>query len=169
MSTKVLEPVRGTERLLTAFHEAGHAVMAQLCGHQITRVEIEGDAERTGSTSSLRYRPDPLEVVDPAMPTAHLERRLLCILAGSTAEAMVGGSPAWDESAPEIGEAVRLALRVVGDCAEVLPYLERARDLVDELLRRHWDAVEIVGQALVDRGELTGSEVRRLVAPYLPT
>ena len=34
-------PPASAERL-TAFHEAGHAVMAQLCGRQVTEVEIVG-------------------------------------------------------------------------------------------------------------------------------
>jgi len=167
MATRLDSPC-DTERLLTAYHEAGHAVIAELCGQRITRVEIDGDDERSGSVALLRFSPDPFEIVDPAMPTAHVERRLLCILAGGVAEARVGGRAELDESAPEIHLAVRLALRVVGDCAEVLPYIERARDHLDDLLATHWDAVEVVAAALVERGSLAGVELRRLAAPFLP-
>ena len=37
-------PPSASQRL-TAFHEAGHAVMAELCGRQVTAVEIVGDRE----------------------------------------------------------------------------------------------------------------------------
>ena len=33
----------------------------------------------------------------------------------------------------------------------------------EDLVRRHWDAIEPVAEALVERGELTGAEVEALV------
>ena len=154
----------GRELWLTAHHEAGHAVMAELCGQHVTAVEIVGDADHVGSVRSLRFRPDPLEVVDPSLPTAHLERRLLCLLAGPVAEAMAGGRDDWAErGGDELDEAVRLALKVVRDCNRVLPYLEEARSHVKTLLEQHWDAVARVAEGLMDCGSLGGDEVRRVL------
>jgi ATP-dependent Zn protease len=154
----------GHERRLTAHHEAGHAVMAELCGEHVTAVEIVGDDDRSGSVRSLRFPPDPVDVVDPNLPTAHIERRLLCLLAGPVAEEMAGGRDDWAErGGVELDEAVRLALKVVHDCHRVLPYLEEARTHVETLLAQHWDAVERVAEALVERGSLGGDEVRRVL------
>lgn len=74
---------------LTALHEAGHAVIAQLCGQQITTVEIVGDAEHAGSVQSLRFPPDPAEAAGPEEARSSIERRLRCVLAGTAIEAMV--------------------------------------------------------------------------------
>lgn len=153
---------------LTAFHEAGHAVMAELCGQRVTEVEIVGDDELTGSVRSLRFVEEDPAVVDPHLPTAPAERRLLCTVAGLVAEAMVSGRDGWDSSSEDLDAAVGLALRVVGDCERVLPFLEKVRDHAEDLLRRSWPAVETVAAELVARRRLTGDEVRRLLGPHLP-
>lgn len=142
--------------------------MAQLCGQQITEVEIVGDDERQGSVSSLRFVEERSTASDPAIPTAPLERRLLCIVAGMTAEAMVSGRAVWDEGSEELDAAVRLAMRVVGDCERVLPLLEIAHEHTGGLLAEHWQAVELLAAELLDRRRMTGEEVRRLLLPLLP-
>lgn len=157
------DPVR-----LTAVHEAGHAVMAELCGQQVTEVEVEGDDRHTGSVRSLRFVEEHPEEVDPHLPTAPLERRLLCTVAGMVAEAMASGRDGWDDGSEDLDAAVRLAIQVVGDCERVIPFLETARAHAEDLLRRHWTAVEILADALVARGRLSGEEVRRLTAGALP-
>jgi ATP-dependent Zn protease len=157
------DPVR-----LTAYHEAGHAVIAQLCGQQITEVEIIGDDDHLGSVRSLRF-PEPLTPEhDPNMPTAPVERRLLCTAAGMVAEAMVSAREGWDESCEDLDAAVRLAMKVVDDCDRVVPFLEIVRDHTEELLRRNWVAVETLAEALIERRRMSGEEVRRLLAPLLP-
>lgn len=153
---------------LTAYHEAGHAVMAQLCGQRITEVEIIGDAEHSGSVRSLRIHEEQESDVDPSIPTAPTERLLLCLVAGMVAEAMVSGHRSWDEGCKDLDTAVRLAMQVVGDCERVLPFLELAREHTESLLRINWPAVERLADALMERRRMTGEEVRRLLAPLLP-
>ena len=72
---------------LTAFHEAGHAVMAELCGQHITKVEIEGDSEHSGSVQSLRFEPDPQASYDRSARTIALIKD-----AGATKFAFVGNA-----------------------------------------------------------------------------
>lgn len=152
----------------TAYHEAGHAVMSALCGERLTGVEIVGDDRRWGSVDALRLEVEPRAGVDPAVPTAHLERRLLCVLAGPVAESIVTGEPAWDEHSRDLDVAVRLALRVAGDCCGVVAYLEAARNHLEDLLCRHWIAVETLAWALLANERLDGPTVRRLLQPLLP-
>jgi ATP-dependent Zn protease len=159
----VSDPLR-----LTAYHEAGHAVMAQLCGQQLTEVEIVGDEEHTGSVRSLRFVDEEGSSRDPAIPTAPVERRLLCTVAGMVAENLVTGHRELDESCEDLDAAVQLAMKVVGDCERVIPYLEVVREHTEDLLRRNWDAVEALADALVERRRMSGEEVRRLLAPLLP-
>jgi ATP-dependent Zn protease len=146
---------------LTAFHEAGHAVMAELCGRLLTEVEILGDRDHTGSVQSLALNPKPdAEVED-------IERHLKIILAGTVAEAMVSGREDWDETSEDLDAAVRQAMRLVDDCEDVLPLLADIRSDVESDLRRQWAAVEALAAELLIRRALTGSQVRSLLQPHL--
>lgn len=154
--------------LLTAFHEAGHAVMAHLCGERLTRVEILGDDESAGSVSSARLRQGTDEgPFDPAMPTVHLERALLCLCAGMVCERMVGGPEPGAESSEELDRAVALALQLVHRCERVLPLLQEVSEHAETLLDRHWTAVEVLAMALMMEREMSGDEVRRLIEPLI--
>lgn len=157
---------RSSAERLTAFHEAGHAVMAELCGRQVTEVEIVGDLEHTGSVRSLAFPSDPADRVT-AGSGAEVERQLKIVLAGTVAEAMVSGRKGWDETSGDLDAAVRLAMRLVDDCEDVLPLLEDIGDEVERDLRAHWSAVEMLAGELLLHRALTGSEVRRLLADAL--
>jgi len=148
---------------LTAYHEAGHAVMAQLCGQQITRVEIVGDEDHTGSVDSLRF---PQESATDGGSEA-IKGRLKCTLAGMVAEAMVSGREDWDEKSEDLDLAVRLAMQLVDDCEDVLPLLDDIRREIEHELRDRWVAVELLAIELLHLKSLTGSEVRKLLAPLL--
>ncbi len=152
---------------LSAYHEAGHAVMAQLCGRQVTEVEIIGDREHTGSVQSLAYLPDPVEFDRPEDEAEEVVRRLKVILAGIVAEEIISGREQWDDSNQDLDTAVRLAMRLVDDCEDVMPLLEETRTEMKRELRRHWSAVEMLAGELLVHKVLTGSEVRRLVTPHL--
>ncbi|MCG6949352.1 MAG: hypothetical protein LJE93_10610 [Acidobacteria bacterium] len=152
---------------LSAYHEAGHAVMAQLCGRHVTEVEIIGDREHTGSVQSLAYLPDPAEFDRPEDEAEEVVRRLKVILAGIVAEGIISGREQWDDSNQDLDTAVRLAMRLVDDCEDVMPLLEETRAEMERELRRHWSAVEMLAGELLVHKVLTGSEVRRLVTPHL--
>jgi len=149
---------------LTAYHEAGHAVMAELCGRQVTEVEIVGDPEHTGSVHSLAFPPDRGEGSSSHAENEDIERQLKIIVAGTVAEAVHSGREDWDETSEDLDAAVRLAMRLVDDCEEVLPLLGEIRVEVEKDLLAHWPAVEAVAVELLERRALTGSELRRLLA-----
>ena len=46
--------------------------MAQLCGQQVTEVEIVGDEEHSGSVRSLRFAEEHTSKLDPETPVAHI-------------------------------------------------------------------------------------------------
>jgi len=152
---------------LTAFHEAGHAVMAQLCGRQVTEVEIVGDREHTGMVHSLAFPPDSEDGATPEAENDDVERQLKIILAGTVAEAMASGRQGWDETSEDLDAAVRLGMRLVDDCEDVLPLLKDIGADVEQELGRHWSAVEMLAVELLDSKALTGSEVRKLLTPLL--
>jgi hypothetical protein len=141
--------------------------MAQLCGRQVTEVEIIGDRDHTGSVQSLAFPPDPADEAGPEAETEEVERHLKCILAGIVAEMMASGRKDWDETSEDVDAAVRLGMRLVDDCEDVLPLLEAIGADVERGLHAHWAAVEMLAAELLDRKALTGSEVRRLLTPLL--
>jgi len=159
-------PPASAERL-TAFHEAGHAVMAELCGRQVTEVEIVGDREHTGMVHSLAFPPDPADGAAPEAENDDVERQLKIILAGTVAEAMVSGRQGLDETSEDLDAAVRLGMRLVDDCEDVLPLLSDIGADVERDLRAHWPAVALLAEELINRKALTGSEVRKLLTPLL--
>ena len=146
---------------LTAFHEAGHAVIAELCGRLLTEVEILGDRDHTGSVQSLAFLPNPEAEAED------VKRHLKIILSGIVAEAMVSKQEDWNETSEDLDSAVRLAMRLVDDCEDVLPMLAEIRIDVERDLRTRWSAVELLAAELLDRKALTGSEVRKLLTPLL--
>jgi ATP-dependent Zn protease len=148
---------------LTAYHEAGHALMAHLCGQQITEVEIVGDADHAGSVQSLSFPADPLEQGNVEAEHDAIERRLKCVLAGTVAEAIVTGRTGWDESCEDLDIAVRLAMPLVDDCEDVVPFLEDLGSQIKDDLRAHWDTIEVLVTELLQRKSLTGGEVRRII------
>ena len=152
---------------LTAFHEAGHAVMAELCGRQVTEVEIVGDREHSGMVHSLAFPPDRAGGALPEDEIEDVERQLKIILAGTVAEAIVTGREDWDEKSGDLDAAVRLAMRLVDDCEDVLPLLADIRSDVERDLRDRWTAVEALAAELMIRKAMTGTEVRNLLQPYL--
>lgn len=149
--------------LLTAYHEAGHALASELYGQVLTRVEIVGDTERSGSTETLRFPTDPDEDGRRRAEIEAVENQLRCVLAGTVAEAMVTGRDRWDESCGDLDEAVRLAMKLVDDCEDVLPLLEDLRDDLETVLRANWDSIESLAEELMVHKSLSGAEVRRLL------
>jgi hypothetical protein len=152
---------------LTAFHEAGHAVMAELCGRLLTAVEIVGDREHSGMVHSLAFPLDRTGGAPGEDEAEDVERQLKIILAGTVAEAMVSGREGWDETSEDLDAAVRLAMRLVDDCEDVLPLLADIRSDVERDLRGRWTAVEALAAELLIRKALTGTEVRNLLQQHL--
>jgi ATP-dependent Zn protease len=154
--------VTSPERL-TAYHEAGHALASELYGEVLTRVEIVGDTEHAGTTETLRFSSDPDEGAGTRASLEKVENQLRCVLAGTVAEAMVSGREGWDETSGDLDEAVRLAMKLVDDCEDVLPLLEDVREDLERVLRDHWTAVESIADELMHHKTLSGAEVRRIL------
>ena len=80
---------------------------------------------------------------------------------------MVSGRKGWNETSEDLDAAVRLGMRLVDDCEDVLPLLEDIGADVKRNLDRHWSAVEMLARELLNRKTMTGSEVRKLLTPLL--
>lgn len=153
--------------LLTAYHEAGHALASQLYGQVLTRVEILGDTEHSGTTETLRFPVDPDEGGTSRASIEATENQLRCVLAGTVAEMMVSEREGWDERSEDLDVAVRLAMKLVDDCEDVLPLLEDIRADLETVLRESWGAIESLAGELVERKSLSGAEVRQILESHV--
>jgi hypothetical protein len=99
----LLQPGYGLERLTeTAYHEAGHAVLARRLGYLVMSVTVHPDGSGHCSTRDpgirLRSEADVLDVY----------------LAGVAAEARLTGRWDWIRGASDLSAALELAERVQG-------------------------------------------------------
>jgi hypothetical protein len=133
----------------TAYHEAGHAVLALVLDRPVEWVSILPDREHLGLCEFGKgvYRPSE----------DWLEREILIALGGIAAEARLTGIYAWDAAARDQKYVQRLAVQRSGE--------RRAERLQRRLLAKaehfladegHWLAVELIAAELLRLGEISG-------------
>src|SRR5437868_4318539 len=91
----------------TAYHEAGHAVVALALGRPIHRVSVLPDRDHLGLCRSGKGGSRPSE--------DWLEREILIALGGIAAEARHTGTYAWDEAARDRQYVRGLAVQRAGE------------------------------------------------------
>ncbi len=94
-------------REATAYHEAGHAVVALVLGRHVERVTVEPDARHAGLCEFRKGAARPSE--------DWLEREMLIALGGIAAEACHTGNYAWDGAARDEQYVQQLAVQRAGD------------------------------------------------------
>jgi len=133
----------------TAYHEAGHAVLALLLERTVQHVSILPNREHLGicefGKGSVRRSED------------WLEREILIALGGIAAEARLTGDYAWDGAARDQKYVERLAVQRAGE--------SRADKLQRRLLAKAehhladegaWLAVELIAAELLRVKEISG-------------
>jgi len=135
---------------LTAFHEAGHAVVALLMGRAVQRVSIEPDTTRLGKCEFGKgtFR----------KPKDLLEADVLVLLAGVAAEARVSGEYAWGGASQDLKSARRLTRSRAGSERQAERLERRLLDKVEHLLAdaAHWSAVEVIAAELLAHRTISG-------------
>jgi hypothetical protein len=139
----------------TAYHEAGHAVVALALGRPVHRVSVLPNHERLGQCD---FRKAPFRPSED-----WLEREMLIALGGLAAEARHTGDYAWAEAGQDWQYVRDLAVRRAGE--------RRAGRLASRLLAKaehllaqegHWRAVELIAAELLRRGAISGRAARHL-------
>jgi hypothetical protein len=157
------------EHVRTAYHEAGHALVARDLGRRVDSISV--------GVGGGFLRQEPLA---PNGTDEEIERALVIIFAGAEAEKHApdvpwqgnGGDPwltdgelailaARDENPPSDEAAIEHYTERIG--AEAV---ERARELAAELVERMHaiGRLERLADELLFRGHLTGDDVERLLA-----
>lgn len=139
----------------TAYHEAGHAVVALILGRPVERVSVLPDRELAGHCRFGKSVFRPSE--------DWLEREMLIALGGIAAEARYTGNYAWEGAARD--------QRYVESLAEQRAGARRAERLQRRLLAKaehllaqegHWRAVELIAAELLRQGAISGRTARHL-------
>jgi ATP-dependent Zn protease len=139
----------------TAYHEAGHAVVALVLGRPVQRVSIMPDRETAGQCEFGKSVFRPSE--------DWLEREILISLGGIAAEARHTGDYAWDGAARDEQYVRRLAVQRAGE-RQAARLQRRLLAKAENLLSKagHWQAVERIAAELLQRGEISGRTARHL-------
>jgi ATP-dependent Zn protease len=138
----------------TAYHEAGHAVVALALGRPVHRVSVLPNRDRLGQCEFGKgvFRPSEDWV----------EREVMISLAGLAAEARHTGTYGWDEAERDLRYVRRLLSQTTERAAERLE--RRLLKKVENLLAddEHWRAVELIAAELLIHGVISGRAARHL-------
>jgi plasmid stabilization system protein ParE len=147
--------MRSLSNTATAYHEAGHAVMALALGRPVQRVSVRPNHQYLGQCQFGKgvFRPSE----------DWLEREILISLGGMAAEAIHTGDYARDAAARDLRYVRDLAVRRAG--ARQAERLERRLlTKAEHLLGQphHWRAVELIAGELLRCGTISGRAARHL-------
>jgi ATP-dependent Zn protease len=140
---------------VTAYHEAGHAVVALALDRPIHRVSVLPNRERLGQCEFGKGRFKPSEDA--------LEREILIALAGFAAEARHTGAYGMEEADSDLRYVRRLVLQRKSERA-ASRYEERMLAKVEAILGDEptWRAVELIAVELLKLGVISGRAARHL-------
>jgi len=138
---------------VTAYHEAGHAVMALALGRTIHKVSVLPNRERLGEVRFAKGAAKPTD--------DWIEREILIALAGPVAEAKFTGTFSHAAAHDDLRFVRRLALERKSDRAAAR-YEQRMLDKTEYMLADDatWNAVAMVAEELMKHGEISGRAAR---------
>jgi len=154
---------KSTQRI--AIHEAGHAVMAYLCGRRVGEVTAVPHGEILGHVEYRGFASFPARSLDDARARRKLETEIMIALAGLAAEYLNPGPVDHPGAAADLQRALQIALFALADPDEATAFINwlfvRTRNrLRDPACKR---AIKALTADLVRHGSLTGQEVRSLL------
>lgn len=148
----------------TAYHEAGHAVIAAHVPERFRYVTITPDGDALGHVKnwafSRRFQPDAH--VSPRGREI-IDNRVMTLFAGGIAEKRFSGRLNRVGAQSDHEQAVDLADYLSGNTACTEAYLKWRWVVAETAVEHHWADIERVAGALLERNRLTWREVRELI------
>lgn len=140
-----------SDRTRTAYHEAGHAVMALLLGRNVHRVSIIPKRTRLGN---CELRKDVARIARDS-----LEADVLVLLAGMVAESFLTGHYDPRSADSDLRNVERLA-RMRTDGASSERQIRRWLEKTEHLLQTppHREVIQILATQLLDRDKISGRQ-----------
>lgn len=138
---------------VTAYHEAGHAVMALALGRPVHKVSVLPNATLLGKCEFRKGVQRPSD--------DWIETEILIALAGMAAEARFTGDYCHAGAARDLRDVRKLALMRASD-RSVERFERRMLSKTEHLLgdEGHWKAVEVIAAELVKLGQISGRAAR---------
>ena len=137
-------------RWLTAYHEAGHAVIALAVGRPLQKVTIAANRVRLGLCHLQKGR--------SRASKDWLEDEILILLAGMAAESQVSGKYNLGGAEQDLKMARRLAIMRAGNAQQAERLERRLLTKTEYLLAEegHWNAVQHIAKDLLERETISG-------------
>jgi hypothetical protein len=150
-----MEPKREKHRAIAAHHEAGHAVVAHMLGCTVRRVAIGDDS---GSTEVRYGRGEQAK-----------ERAILVTLAGPYAQKRFDQRSDW-RGRSHTGVSSGCDFDIVTDLIHTMhgkgkvaeAYWRYVEARAEQLVNQHWDRIEPLAEALLQRKAMTGDAMKAL-------
>jgi ATP-dependent Zn protease len=151
-----------TKLTATAYHEAGHAVMALVLGRSIEKVTISPARLQTGGSrlGACRVQKGRFKASKDA-----LEDDVLILLAGMVAESHFTGRYCEEGAAQDLRAVRRLLARRANSDRSIERLTRRLLDRTEHVLRAsgHAQAIQTVSRELLQKETITGRAVRHLL------
>jgi ATP-dependent Zn protease len=135
-----------------AYHEAGHAVAIVKLGGELRHVTTVPEGPRAGRVSYTM----------PGSTGHNLERKIIVNLSGAAAEHLIDLDYTDGGSDPDLERALDRASEIV-PAEQLQGFLSAMIKKTVAIVARNRREVGLVANALLDRRELSGSEVRALI------
>lgn len=156
-----------TDQLIaTAYHEAGHAVMAMTLGRPIHKVTISPAQLQTGGS---RLGACKIEKGRFKASKDWLEDEALILFAGMVAESHFTGQYCTQGAAQDLRAAKRLLANRATSERQLERLESRLLDKAEHLLgdQGHTKAIELIAQELLQKETISGRAVRHLLEQAL--
>jgi len=142
------------DQIATAYHEAGHAVLALALGRPVQRVSILANQQRLGHCEIRKgsFRPSK----------DTLETEILILLGGLAAEARHTGRYGWEAATKDLLDVRSLTQRRAGSARQVERLERRMLDKTEHILDQPgvWTAVERIAEELLRCTTISGRAAR---------
>ena len=140
----------------TAYHEAGHAVVALSLGRPVQRVSIEPKQMRLGRCELQKGRFKPSQDL--------LETEILILLGGPAAEARHTGRYDWGGASQDLRDVRSLTQRRAASERQVERLERRMLDKAEHILDQPgiWQAVQRIADELLRCTTISGRAARHL-------
>jgi ATP-dependent Zn protease len=135
---------------LTAYHEAGHAVMALLMGRSVQKVSIIPSQNRLGAVTMQKGRAKQVQ--------DKLEAEMLILLAGMAAEGRKSGKYNLVGAGQDLRMVEKLALSRAGNPKQATKLIHKTLDKTQHLLsnKANWAAVKAIAKELLEHESISG-------------
>lgn len=143
-------------RTITAYHEAGHAVIAISVGRPIHKVSIIPNKTRLGACEVKKGRFQP--------SSDWLEDEILILFGGVAAEAKLTGKYDWRGAGQDLRNIRQLTLSRAGDVTRAEKIERRLLSKTEHVLKSQsiWDVVVQIAVVLLEKETISGRNAMHL-------